>query len=71
MKPMNQRMMDMRKGEPESSAYFPEMPHRKELPRAGEIRDFKYPDTEEAILRDQNQYVKNTNSNMPKPEFRH
>ena len=69
MKPMNQRNMDMKRGEPES--FFPDSPHRKELPRNGEIKDFKYPDTEEAIARDQSQFVKETNSNMPKPEFRH
>jgi hypothetical protein len=71
MKPMNQRNMDMKKGEPESSAFFPDMPHRRELPRAGEIKDFKYPDTDEMIHSDQNQFVKATNANMPKPEFRH
>jgi hypothetical protein len=69
MKPMNQRNMDMKRGEPES--FFPDSAHRKEMARAGEIKDFKYPDTEQAIAGDQNQFVKATNANMPKPEFRH
>lgn len=69
MKPMTERNMDLKRGEPES--FFPDSPHRKEMPRAGEIKNFEYPDTEGAISRDQNQFVKATNGNMPKPEFRH
>ncbi len=69
MKPMSERKMDMRRGEPES--FFPDAAERKEMPRAGEIKDFKYPDTEEAIARDQESSVKMTSKNMPKPDFRH
>lgn len=69
MKPMSERKMDMKKGEPES--FFPDSPERKGMPRAGEIKGFKYPDTEEAIHRDQQSSVSSTSKNMPKPEFRH
>ena len=69
MKSMSDRKMDMVKGEGES--FFPEQAHHKILPRAGEIKGFKYPDTEEALHRDQQQFVKATSGNMPKPEFRH
>jgi hypothetical protein len=71
MKPINERKMDMNRGEVDSEAFFPEAPHHKKLGRAGEIRGFKYPDTEEAVMRDQTQAVSNTSKNMPKPEFRH
>lgn len=71
MKPMSERKMDMRPGKPNSDGYFPEEAHRKELKRAGEIRGFKYPDTEEALIRDQDQGVRETSANMPKPGFRH
>jgi hypothetical protein len=69
MKPMNDRKMDMKRGEPES--FFPDSPQRKEMKRPGEIKGFKYPDTEELALRDQEQFVKETSSNMPKTGFRH
>ena len=69
MKPMTDRKMDMGRGEPES--FFPDAPHKKDLRRPGEVRGFKYPDTEEAIHRDQDQQVKATNAGMAKPDFRH
>jgi len=69
MKPMSERKMDMKRGEPES--FFPDSAERRAMPRAGEIKDFKYPDTEEAIARDQESSVKMTSKNMPKPDFRH
>lgn len=71
MKPMNEKKMDMNRGEVDSEAFFPESAHHKKLARAGEIRSFKYPDTQEAVHRDQEQFVKETSKNMPKPEFRH
>ena len=71
MKQMSDRKMDMNRGEPDSDGYFPESAHHKKLARAGEIKGFKYPDTEEAIHRDQESMVKETSKNMPKPEFRH
>lgn len=71
MKPMSERKMDMRMGKPESSPFFPEEAEHKPLKRAGEIRGFKYPDTEEAVIRDQDQGVRETSANMPKPGFRH
>jgi len=61
----------MRKGEPESEDFFPEQPERRVLARVGEVRGFKYPDTEDAIFRDQTQFVKATSNNLPKPDFRH
>lgn len=69
MKPMSESKMGMSRGEPES--FFPDQPHKKAMSRPGEIKDFKYPDTEEAIHRDQESSVKNTSKNMPKPDFRH
>lgn len=69
MKPMSDRKMDMRKGQPES--FFPDSAEKKAMPRAGEIKGFKYPDTEEAIARDQKSQVAATSKNMPKPDFRH
>ena len=71
MKPMRDRKMDMRSGEPDSDGFFPDHPEHKVLMRPGEIRGFRYPDTEEDILRDQNQFVKATDRNLPKPDFRH
>lgn len=71
MKPMSERKMDMNRGEVDSEAFFPESAHHKKMPRAGEIRGFKYPDTEMAVHRDQEQGVSETSRNMPKPEFRH
>jgi hypothetical protein len=71
MKPMNERKMDMGKGEVDSEAFFPEMPHHKKLPRAGEIKDFKYPDTEELVYAASEQGVREASKNQPKPGFRH
>ena len=69
MKPMTERNMDMKKGQPES--FFPDGAERKAMPRAGEIKGFKYPDTEEAIHRDQQSEVTATSRSLPKPDFRH
>lgn len=71
MKSMNDRKMDAKAGMPKSEPFFPENPERKVYARAGEINNRKYPDTEEAVLADQNQAVRSTNSGAPKPEFRH
>jgi len=71
MKPMSDRKMDMRRGEPDSDDFFPESAHRRELPRAGEIRNIKYPDTDQEIHRDQEQFVAASNSGRAKPNFRH
>lgn len=71
MKPMSERKMGMGRGEPDSEAFFPEQAHHKKMPRAGEINSPKYPDTEEAIHRDQEQFVRESNKAKPKPEFRH
>lgn len=71
MKPMSERKMDMNRGEVDSDGYFPESAHHKKLARVGEIKGFKYPDTEEATYRDSEQFVKETSKNLPKPGFRH
>lgn len=71
MKPMSDRKMDMNRGEPDSDGYFPDMPHHKPMPRAGEIRDIVYPDTEEKIHSEQQQAVKESNAARMKPGFRH
>ncbi len=71
MKPMSDRKMDMKRGEVKSEPYFPEAPEHRALARSGEIRGFKYPDTEQDVHRDQEQFVRETSSNLPKPDFRH
>ena len=71
MKQMTDRKMDMGKGMPKSEGFFPEEAHQKVLTRPGEIKDHKYPDTEQMVKDDQDQFVKSTNSNMPKAGFRH
>jgi len=71
MKPMSDRKMDMNRGEVDSEAFFPEAAHHKKLARAGEIRGFKYPDTEAAVSADTNQAISNTSKNLPKSGFRH
>ena len=71
MKPMSQSKMDMNKGNPDSANYFPEEAHHKILARPGEIADQKYPDTEEAVLRDQKSFVKDADKGRSKPYYRH
>lgn len=71
MKSMNDRKMDMNKGEVDSEGFFPEAPYHKKLSRAGEVRGMKYPDTEEEIARDQNETIKATNRSLPKASYRH
>lgn len=71
MKSMTDRKMDMSGGQPESEGFFPEQPQRKVLDRPGEIRGMRYPDTEEAVYRDQTQMTTATSANMPKADFRH
>jgi hypothetical protein len=71
MKPMSDRKMGMNKGNPKSSEFFPEEAHNKSMPRAGEIGSPKYPDTEEAIHKDQQSFVKDANKGKSKPDYRH
>lgn len=71
MKPMSERNMDLNKSGVDSDGYFPSEAKHKVFPRAGEIRGFDYPDTEQATLRDTNQAIKETSANLPKPGFRH
>lgn len=71
MKKMSERKMDMNKGKPESSSYFPEEAEMRPLPKVGEIKGFKYPDTDQAVHSDQQEFVKDTSKNMPKAGFRH
>ena len=71
MKPMSDRKMDMRRGEPDSDAFFPEEPHMSVLPKNSDIRDMKYPDTEEMIHKDQQGAVKDANAARMKEGFRH
>jgi hypothetical protein len=71
MKSMSDRKMDMTGGKPDSDAFFPEEAQHKILKRPGEIRGMRYPDTEEAVYRDQTQMTTATSSNMPKDNFRH
>ena len=71
MKPMSDRKMDMHKGEPDSDGFFPSAAHQRNLGRCGEITSPQYPDTEEMVLADSNQAVREANKNKPKPGFRH
>ena len=71
MKSMTDKKMDMKRGEPDSEAFFPESPMHKKMPRAGEMMMRKYPDTEEAIHSDQEEMVGKINRNQPKDCFRH
>ena len=71
MKPMSERKMDMSRGEPDSDGYFPEAPHMRKLAKVGEIKGFKYPDTEEMVKEGSEQGVRETSKNMPKTGFRH
>ena len=70
MKNMSDRKMGMGKGGPSEDGYFPSEPHHKVLERVGEIKGFKYPDTEEAVRMDSEQAVRATNKNLPKAGFR-
>jgi len=70
MKPMNDRNMKVPKGEPDD-AFFPANVSVKHMKRPGEIKDFKYPDTEEAIFADQESFVRDASRNQPKKDFRH
>lgn len=69
MKPMKDRKMGMGSGEADS--FFPNSPNSRKLPLAGEIKGFKYPDTDQAIHSCQNDSVSKVNKSLPKPEFRH
>lgn len=69
MKSMNDRKMDMHKGS--NSEIFPSEPHMKMMKRPGEIKGFKYPDTEEASYSASEGQVKGISKNMPKSEYRH
>jgi hypothetical protein len=71
MKQMSDRKMDMGKGQPKSDGFFPEEAHNKVMARPGEIRDHKYPDTEQMVKAEQDQMVSKTNANMPKTGYRH
>jgi hypothetical protein len=71
MKPMTERKMDMRNGKPKSAPFFPEEAENRVLPHVGQIREFKYPDTDELVLKDQRQFVTEASKNAPKPDFRH
>ena len=71
MKPMTERKMDMSRGEPDSDGYFPESPHKRGLPKAGEIRGIDYPDTDQKIHSEQNQGVSASNAGRQKESYRH
>lgn len=71
MKPMTERKMDMSRGEPDSDGYFPDAPHKRALPRGGEIRGIDYPDTDQKIHGEQNQAVKASDAGRQKEGYRH
>lgn len=71
MKPMSDRKMDMKRGEPDSDGFFPSQAEHRKLPRAGEISGHKYPDTEELVHADTNSQIREANKNKVKDHFRH
>lgn len=71
MKNMTDRKMDMGMAGVDSDDYFPSEAKHHKMDRAGEIKGFNYPDTEEMVHADTNQAVKATSANMPKTGFRH
>lgn len=71
MKDMRDRRMDMNQNDIDSDDYFPSQARHKKLERPGQIGVPKYPDTEELIARDQNDFVKNANDSKLKSGFRH
>lgn len=71
MKPMSERKTDLRKGKPMSEGFFPEEAEVKAMKRPGEVKGFKYPDTEELVHRDQEQFVHEATRAEPKTGYRH
>lgn len=71
MKSMHDRKMDMKAGQPDSDGFFPESAHVHHMKRAGEIRGFKYPDTEEMVHADTNDSVMKVTKELPKHGYRH
>lgn len=71
MKPMKDKRMDMKGGPVDSEAFFPEKAEHRKLPRAGEIKGSKYPDTDEQIHSEQDGAVRSAQRAAPKPSFRH
>lgn len=71
MKSMNDKKMDMGKGDPKSEGFFPMGAHVKVLNRANEIARRNYPDKQEDIINAQNSSVKDISKSLPKPGYRH
>lgn len=71
MKRMDDRKMDMSRGEPMSEGFFPEEPHRKELRSPGDIRGIKYPDEEQDIYEDQEQAIRASDKGRLEEGYRH
>ena len=71
MKSMHDKKLPMNRGEVDSDGYFPEQPHHKVLAKSGELAGIKYPDTEEQVHSEQQQFVKEANAGKQKPGFRH
>lgn len=69
MKSMNDRKMDMNGGAKDSE-FFPQGVKTHKMARAGELRQMKYPDTEEIIHGIQNKAVKTISSDMPMKDSR-
>lgn len=71
MKAMSDRKMDMSVGKPKSEGFFPEEAHSKDLKSPREIRGMKYPDTQEEILKDQEQAVMASDRGAQDAGYRH
>ena len=71
MKPMSDRKMDMRRGEPDSDGFFPKEAEMRSLPPVGDVKGFEYPDTDERVHKDQQEAIRDTSKNLPKPGYRY
>ena len=58
-------------GSEKSDDFFPKGVHMKDLKKVGSPSGFKYPDSAEAIERDQSKSLSTMNNNKPKEGFRH
>lgn len=70
-KSMTDKSMNLKKGQPKSAWFLPEDEQYKELPGCGQIKQMKYPDTEQDIVSYQNDFVKKASKASPQPGFRH
>lgn len=71
MKPMKERKMSATAGRPDSSAYLPESPHKKNYEKVGQISQNGYPDTAPEVVSSQKKNIADANKGKAKPGHRH